>query len=109
MGEKVYVGGGITEKLVDKFHVFKYNTTRDEWSHLPPHTVCYFAMAQFTGELITVGGGIPGSDITGKVYHFKEETQEWEEFLQPMPTARCMLSVSTTQSAIIASGGVTGV
>ena len=39
MGEKVYVGGGITEKLVDKFHIFKYNTTRDEWSHLPT-TLC---------------------------------------------------------------------
>ena len=78
MGEKVYVGGAITDKLVDKFHVFKYITSRDEWSHLPPHTVCYFSMAQFTRHLITVGGGIPSSGATGKVYCFKYETQEWE-------------------------------
>ena len=63
MGEKVYVGGGLSKK---SNHVIKYNTTRDEWSRLPPHHACYFAMAQFAGNLITVGGGIPGI-VTGKV------------------------------------------
>ena len=74
---------------------------------IPSHHVLYFAMAQFTGHLITVGGGI-SSGATGKVYRFKEESQEWEEFLKPMPTARFGLSVATTQSTIIASGGATG-
>ena len=87
MGEKVYVGGGVTEEPADDFHVFQYTTTRDEWSRLPPHTVSWFAMAQFTGNLITVGGMIH-SGATGKVYRFKEESQEWVEFLKPMPTAR---------------------
>jgi len=105
MGEKVYVGGGLTD---EKCYVFQYNTSRDDWSLLPPLTVYYFAMAQFTAHLITVGGGIEGSGFTGKVYRFKEESQEWEEFLQPMPTARAFLSVATTHSAIIASGGTTG-
>jgi len=108
MGEKVYVGGGDTEKWDDKFQFFQYNTIKDEWSCLPPHHVLFFAMAQFTGKLITVGGGIPGSGATGKVYCFEEESQEWVEFLKPMPMARFGLSVATTQSAIIASGGATG-
>ena len=108
MREKVYVGGGVTDKAEDIVHVFRYITTRDEWSRLPPHHACYFAMAQFAGNLITVGGGIPGI-VTGKVYRFKDESQNWEEFLKPMPTARFFLSVATTQSAIIASGGTTGV
>jgi len=43
------------------------------------------------------------------VYHFKEESQEWEEFLKPMPTAKCVLTIATTQSAIIVSGGVTDI
>ena len=107
MGKKVYVGAGDTDKVEDMIHVFQYTTTRDEWSRLPPHTVSLFAMAQFTGKLITVGGVIPNSDITGKVYCFKEESQEWVEFLKPMTTARYCLSVATTQSTIIASGGVT--
>jgi len=50
MGGKVYVRGGTSEE------VFQYNTSRDEWSHLPPHPVYRFALAQFTGHLITVGG-----------------------------------------------------
>jgi len=102
MGEKVYVGGGMSQK---SNHVIKYNTTRDEWSHLPPHHLKFFAMAQFTGNLITVGGGIPGS-VTGKVYCFKEESQDWEEFLKPMPTARYFLSVATTQSPSLPVGGL---
>ena len=108
MGEKVYVGGGLTERPDDNLHVFQYNTPRDEWSRLPPHTVCYFAMAQFTGNLITVGGVTHGCP-TCKVYRFKEESQEWEEFIKPMPTARTYLTVATTKSAIIASGGATDV
>ena len=108
MGENVYVGGGDTNKNEDKHCVVQYNTTRDEWSCLPPHPIIKFAMAQFTGSLITVGGegAVGGVDITGKVYRFKEESQEWEEFLKPMPTARCIPTVTTTQSAIIASGGI---
>ena len=30
MGEKVYVGGGFTKKENHKYHVFQYNTSRDE-------------------------------------------------------------------------------
>ena len=111
MGEKVYVGGGVTENKDDAYYIFQYNTSGDEWSRLPPHprSLICFAMAHFTGHLITVGGGIKGSGATGKVYRFKEVSQEWEEFLQPMPTARFCFSVATTQSAIIAIGGATGV
>ena len=62
-------------------------------------------MAQFKGNLITMGGRIPGVGFTGEVYRFKEQSQKWEEFLKPMPIARYQLSVATTQSAIVASGG----
>jgi len=110
MGEKVYVGGGITEEDQDRHHVYQYNPSWDEWSLLPPHPMIMFAMAQFRGHLITVGGegAVGGVDITGKMYCFKEQSQKWEEFLKPMPTARGLLSVATTQSTIIASGGATG-
>ena len=105
MGKKVYVGGGGTECDEDLKQVFQYDPARDEWSRLPPHYVVGLAMAQFAGNLITVGGWIP--DTTGKVYHFNEQSQKWEEFLKPMPTARGYLSAVTTQSAIAASGGST--
>ena len=115
IGEKVYVGGGVTENDDDDeeegdisvLQVFQYDPSQDEWSCLPHHNVAFFAMVQFMGNLITVGGLILA--VTGNVYCFNEQLQEWEEFLKPMPTARCSLSVATTQSAIVASGGLTGV
>ena len=107
MGEKVYIGGGFTESVEDDHQVFQYNPSRDEWSRLPPHKVIGFFIAQFKGNLVTIGGVIPHDSITGKVYRFKEQSQKWEEFLKPMPTARCQFSVATTQSAIVTSGGGT--
>ena len=107
VGEKVYVGGGTFENW-EKYLVFQYNPSRDEWSRLPPHSLRHFAMAQFAGNLITVGGKID-LDVVGMVCRFEEESQKWEQFLKPMPTARFWLSVATTQSAIVASGGATGV
>ena len=111
IGEKVYIGGRLAgDDKDDIFQVFQYDPSRDEWSRLPPCQVVFFAMAHFAGNLITVGGGIVGGGgITGKVYRFRKEFQKWEEFLKPMPTGRAQLSVATTQSAIVASGGATGV
>ena len=107
VGEKVYVGGG---NAVNKDHnclVFQYNPASDEWTTLPPCPVAYFGLGQLSGELLTVGGvALNGDGITKKVYHYKSESQQWEEFLQPMPTARALLTVISTQSALIASGGL---
>ena len=123
MGEKVYIG----TNAANTDQIFQYNLARDEWSRLPPCQVMRFAMAQFTGNLITVGGmavSITGmlrgatvgllqgnlvkGLVTGKVYRFNKQSKKWEEFLKPMPTARYYLSVATTQSAIVASGGAAG-
>ena len=109
MGEKIYIGGGgDTESAWEDHQVFQYDPSRDKWSCLPPCQVGFFAMAQFMGHLITVGGGTRGGSITGKVYRFIEQSQKWGKFLKPMPTARYCASVATTQSAIVASGGSTG-
>ena len=108
MGEKIYMGGGDSENHEENHRVFQYDPSRDEWRHLPLHHVRFFAMAQFMGHLITVGGVMQAGDYaTGKVHRFIEQFQNWEEFLKPMPTARVWPSVATTQSAIVASGGAT--
>ena len=108
IGEKVYLGGGNTENVEYDHQVFQYDPSRDEWSRLPPHKAIFFSIAQFKGSLITVGG-VKDSVITGKVYRFIEESQNWKKVHKPMPTARYWSSVATTQSAIVASGGVTDV
>ena len=101
IGEKVYIGGGDIETREDITAVLMYDLAKDEWGRLPNHCVRIFALGQFQGNLITVGG----SPQTNKVYRYNEESQEWEEFLTPMPTARSGLSVLTTATAIIACGG----
>lgn len=72
IGDKVYVSGGAVniendEDVEDNQQVFQYDPSRDEWNHLPPHHVFFFAMAQFSGHLITVGGGTPFGTVTGNV------------------------------------------
>ena len=121
---EVYVGGGLThdddeeeeegkdeddgddEEEGDNSHlakqVFQYDSSQDVWSHLPPHRVFFFAMVQFMGHLITVGGGIEQEmhEVTGNFYCFNEQSQKWEEFLKPMPTARCWPAVATACATV---------
>ena len=113
LGGQVYVGGGGADSEEDT--VFRYDLSNDEWSRLPASPVSYFALATFLGNLIIVGGkmvlslpGLQGIAFSGKVYRLKE-SQEWEEYLKPMPTARRSPSVVTcaTESAIVAAGGTT--
>ncbi len=54
-----------------------------------------------------MGGLAPDATVTKKVYHYKPVTQQWEEFLQPVPTARYQLTVISTQSALTVCGGTT--
>ena len=107
VGGRLYVGGGYTDSRDDRFLVFQYTPERNEWAALPPHTVRWFGMGQFQGDLITVGGEDKEYSFTGKVYRFNKQSHKWEEFLKPMPTARVFLSLITTQSAIVACGGFT--
>ena len=92
----------------DDHLVFRYDQARNEWTTLPPCPVFLFGLGQLLGELLTVGG-VARNTIGKKVYHYKPESQGWEEFLQPMPTARYGLTVISAQSALIACGGITGI
>ena len=109
VGEMVYVGGGRTYITDNSFLVFQYNPASDEWTTLLPCRVSGIGLGQLSGELLTVGGWTQDGVISNKVYHYKPESQEWEEFLQPMPTARAGLTVISAPSALIACGGVTNV
>ena len=104
------VGGGSTDGEDYYNLVFQYDPASDEWTTLPPCPVDYFGLGQLSGELLTVGGLTHYMNcVTNKVYRYKPESQEWEEFLQPMPTARDSLTVFSAQSALIACGGLTDI
>ncbi len=107
VGGRIYTGGGLTkDKGLDKWKVFEYFPEGDEWTLLPDHSHRLFALGQFRGQLIAVGGVSEEGERTGRVCHYKKESRQWTEFLKPLTTARSALSIVTTQSAIIACGGV---
>ena len=99
----------MTDRDDDEHLVFQYNPARDEWTTLPHCPVLFFGLGHISGEFLTVGGVTPDGTIIKTVYRYKPESRKWEEFLQPMPTARTFPSVISTQSALIARGGSTGV
>ena len=101
------MGGGQTDHTSAHL-VFQYDPASDEWTTLPPSPVDNFGLGQLSGELLTVGGAAHGA-TSKRVYHYKPESQKWEEFLQPMPTARYGLTVISAPTALIACGGATGV
>ena len=101
------VGGGVTGGVDDNCLVFQYTPATNRWNTLAHSPVVLFGLGQLSGELLTVGGSARDG-ICNKVYHYKPESQEWKEFLQPMPTARACLTVISTKSALVSCGGVTG-
>ena len=107
VGGKVYVGGGATPDKGDWHKVFQYNRRGDTWSTLPHSPVRLFGMAHFMGRITAAGGVNQQNSLSNKVYAIMEGSQQWEEFVSPMPTSRFGLSVATTSVAIIAAGGNT--
>ena len=81
MGESVYVGGG--EDNV----VYEYCWRRDIWNTLPRCPVVKFGLTQYRGRL-TIVGGLDGKGATARIYHFSSSSQQWQESIPSMPTAR---------------------
>ena len=109
MGGAVYVGGGSTGSgrgEMSDYVVFRYDLAKNEWSHLPPSTVTCYALVQFKGELLLLGGKELGGTVSGKVYRFKMDSKEWEEFLTPLTTPRMAPCAAATQTALAVGGGM---
>jgi len=105
----VYVGGGSTGSgrgEMSDYVVFRYDLAKNEWTHLPPSIVTCYALVQFMGELVLIGGKELGGTVSGKVYCFKMDSKEWEEFLTPLTTPRMAPCVAATQSALAVGGGM---
>ena len=109
MGESVYVGGGATVH-----NILQYSCRKGAWSTLPECPMRLFGLTIFTGRLTTVGGNDRAGFVTGRVCQFVSESQQWQESLPPMPTARWGVTViarpssSPNPPAIAVCGGVSG-
>ena len=102
----MYMGGGWAD-----YKIFQYSWRRGAWSTLPECPVRWFGLIQFMGRLTTVGGVDPAESKTGHVYQLIAESQQWQESLPPMPTARSIATVvahpssSSKPPAFVACGG----
>ena len=106
---KVYYGGGLAGGDDDKYIVYCYDPSQDNWTTLPPLSVIYFGLGQVSGKLLAVGG-LKKSDgrAINEVYTYNDRSRKWKQTIPPIPTARCFSGVLSLQSALIVAGGDTG-
>ncbi len=102
----VYVGGGVCVSA-ELCTVCRYHPGEDKWSRLPPSPVKHFGVGQVSGQLVLVGGRVASTGkVTGDVHVFITESQQWEQSLPAMPTARRTPSVVSHSAVLIVCGGL---
>ena len=62
---------------------------------MPECPVNLFGLSQLMGKLTTVGGMDREGSITGNIYQFDGQSQQWKNSLSPMPTPRYGVTVLT--------------
>ena len=85
--------------------VFKFDSTTDTWSPLPPCPTRKHGLSELDNALVSVGGIKHSVTPTNSVYKFQDPN--WVISLPPMPTARFNPSVFNHKTHLIACGGVT--
>ena len=104
---KVYCGGGVADGD-NRYIVYRYDLSQDNWTTLPPLPVRYFGLGQLNGKLVAVGGiKKSNNQRTDEVYTYDERSNEWKHTIPPMPTARDNPGVLSLESAILVAGGDT--
>ena len=106
INDKVYCGGGKTDKYEGNCIVYCYDTSQDNWTTLPALSVSLFGLGQVSGKLVAVGGQkLRDYGPSNKVFTYDERSGKWKQTLPLMPTARHSLGVLSLQSALVVVGG----
>ena len=103
--DTVYTGGGTTKDRSHDNIVFKYDTTLDKWSMLPPVPVTSFGLTSYSGKVVAIGGITTSKGVSNMVYGFDEDVNEWNSILPAMPSARHSLTAIGYSSNLFACGG----
>ena len=104
---KVYCGGGACVNYSDKYVVYCYNPSQDDWTTLPPLHVRYFSLGQVNGQIVAIGGKKNNDSRSNEVYTYDERSKKWKQTIPPMPTAKSSPGVLSLQSALVVAGGAT--
>ena len=112
MGDKLYVGGGVTVRsgLGDAARLYVYIPTHDTWSHIDT-PVNFFALIIYHSQLVLVGGREYATvgekkdqSVTNKLWTLTEYNQ-WRETLPPMTAKRQWASAVEFADNILVAGG----
>ena len=102
--EKVYVGGGLTDRRNDDHIVIEYDISSGKWAKLPPYRAQGFAMTVINNQLVLVGGKEHEQD--SKVLGvWRAEGKEWTHPYPHMSTARSWCSAVVYNEWLVVAGG----
>ena len=92
------------EKL--RYIVRCYDPVENEWTTLPQLPVYHIGLGAVNGQLVAVGG-VSNTDgrESNNVYTYNEQSKEWIQTIDPMPTSRALPSCFSLQSALVVAGG----
>ena len=107
---KIYYGGGMTKNDDDKYIVYCYDPSQDNWTTLPPLPVRWFGLGQVNGKVVAVGGRKKSDGrATNEVYTYDGRSRKWKQTIPLMPKNKHSSSVLSLQSALVVAGGVTSI
>ena len=106
LGNKLYVGGGVTLATATDRNIYSCDFTADiTWEILKSPTK-FPTLTTYQERLVLVGGRDPSTYAPTKQLLVMKDDQTWTQPLPPMPTPRYGASAASTQQLLIVAGGV---
>lgn len=117
LGNKAYVGGGLTEDKTSQAsqQVFEYNLPDNSWKTLPLCPTKWFGLGHLHNKLLLIGGLRTTqhkddenlSRFSSSVYEFKADSGTWEKDVIPaMNKERYLHTVVSHANALAVCGGI---
>ncbi len=108
INDRVYVGGGFTEKNANKYIVMAYNTLSCQWHTLPPYSTRFFAMTTINNKLVVVGGRNRDGSDSSELGEWQPDSNQGTHPYPPMFTPRCWPSATSYKHWLVVAGGYHG-
>ena len=93
LGDKVYIGGGITTNPENetKIFVFNHKTEAETKTLKTPASTRWSALATFCGKLVLIGGHLPSGQATNQLWFLQDgvdddDDSDWIQPIEPMST-----------------------
>ncbi len=109
INDTVYAGGGGTDRDEDEFIVMAYNTQSCQWHTLPPYSTTRFVITTINNKLVVVGGRNREGSDSSELGEWQPDSNQWTHPFPPMPTPRCVPSVTSYKHWLVVAGGYHGV